>query len=161
VTFDGIGTAVTPFGEFDNCIRVKTESIYLPSLTDTFIDYSWYYNSLSNVIARHQRSNFFEGHRSLVFQSNLNSSLSALYEEEIPSGIISYHNNGLFSFKNLSGQFLAHIYDLNGKLIQSRHVNLEDNSEIHFSLDESSENIYVLLLINKKTSSFLSKKFLK
>ncbi|MEM9919187.1 MAG: hypothetical protein AAF990_13880 [Bacteroidota bacterium] len=162
--FDGIGTLITPTHSFDNCIRIKEVFTSQPRSQTPLVyeTYSWYFNKLSNEMARVSIQTFL-GRSSVEWQTNLNDATTTTHATNIPKKepLIRYLKNKEFQVKNMDGLFSVTVFDLSGRQIEQQKITLHKEGS-YFKLAEQhpSTEVLVALFVNVETKAFFVHKYL-
>lgn len=160
--FDGIGTLIISVDTFRNCIRIKEESISQPQSPTPLVyeTYSWYYNKLSNEVARISIQRPLN--RSfLEWQTNLNQIVTNTQVTPQEEPVVQYLGNNVFQTKDIAGLFSVTVFDISGRQIERKTVEFNQDGT-HFRLDNfhQSTNMFFLLFVNIKTNDFFIHKYI-
>ncbi len=156
-TFDGAGRVITPFGTFDNCVRIK--EVY-QSETVLIETYEWYYEKLSNKIVELvvQPSN---NTSLLSWQNNLNEVMTNSSDLLLEEALITDLANNEFLTKHIEGEFSVSVYNSAGSNIESMSVSLQkEGSSLQLSQAYKTSNIYFMFFMNEQTGEFFNYKFM-
>ncbi len=154
-TLDGAGTVITPFGTFENCIRVK--EVYM-SETILIETYEWYYEKLSNKIAEmlvqpSQNKTF------ISWQTNINDVMINTKDIANADVYISQLGGNRFLVNELEGSFSISVYDVDGRTVETKRTEINHGSLFALNQDYTSGQIYFMLLVNEQTGAFYNYKF--
>lgn len=161
--FDGIGTVITPEGEFDNCIRMKLEVF-----STQFITYLYYQDNLSHKVLEVSPSKFDSLQQSnfgiLSYTYNYqDEALSRVPEKEKLRNLnVSWFNNQFqIEYSGEERDVQLSLYTIDGQLLMSGNYSLSPGSHSYSSPHDINTNGYlVFFIVDRKTGEFKSQKIL-
>ncbi len=163
---DGVGTLITPDGQYEDCLRVR--EIYRTSAIPIFDNaivttrYIWYYGKISNTMAI-VTENSSAGSSSYRFswQDNVNDLVSSNSNPFFDSMQLNYLSNGLFELKGEKGKHLFQVYGMDGKKYFENQAEVyTDHYLIKIAKSEMPTNELALLIVmNEETGVYRVLKF--
>lgn len=159
--FMGTGSVITSSRDtFENCVLIKRES---PQFSD--IEYRWYQNDLTKEIAVFQPTESASPNASLTWLTSYLWDRPLGTEESFNTAEmldVKLRQQSIWVNNPLEGKNYQFVfYDFSGRLISSQ-VNYVSQGESYFDLPATDGlNSIIVLIIDKQSGQFCTKKFIR
>jgi len=159
LTYAGFGDVITPLGTFEDCVMTK---LIKSKSNSEYIEYRFYKDKLTNLIASYRFYTTNNTEPSKIIQYRINPIITTVNEiDKINLKISGPIENSIFIYSSIEKNVKLQVLNMSGQLIfTQRRILKNGNNELRID-HLVPNNIYVLLITDVDSGSFISYQYYK